>query len=208
MENKKTDDILVIRKMMEESSRFLTLSGLSGIFAGLYAIFGALIAYLFILDKGALGLDYSFDYFAYGTNKPQLWYLLLDAALVLLFALSTAWFVSFRKARREEKPFWTKTAQRMLINLFIPLATGGVFILAMLFHNTTMFVSSSLLIFYGLALLNASKYTLGEIKYLGISEILTGILSLLFIGYSFIFIVFGFGLLHIIYGFIMWKRYR
>lgn len=208
MEKNKRDDIQVIRQMMEESSRFLTLSGLSGIFAGLYAFAGAAVAYFLILESGARGLDYSFDYFRYGTNRTQLYYLLIDAVVVLILALSTAWYLSHKKAKREQKPFWSPTAQRMLFNLFIPLISGGFFILVMLYHNTTLFVSSSVLIFYGLALLNASKYTLGEIKYLGISEIATGLVSLLFIGYSMIFAIFGFGVLHIVYGFVMWKRYR
>ncbi|MFB6342837.1 hypothetical protein ACE01N_08540 [Saccharicrinis sp. FJH2] len=207
MKNKQ-DDIQIIRKMMEESSRFLTLSGLSGIFAGLYALAGAAVAYFMILDSGARGLDYSFDYFRFGTNRTELFYLLLDALVVLILALSTAWLVSYNKAKRENKSFWTRTAKRMLVNLFIPLIAGGLFILAMLYHNDTMFVSSSLLIFYGLALLNASKYTLGEIKYLGLSEIATGIISLFFLGYSFVFAIFGFSILHIIYGFVMWKKYK
>ncbi|MFB6317053.1 hypothetical protein [Saccharicrinis sp. FJH54] len=204
----KQDDIQIIRKMMEESSRFLTLSGLSGIFAGFYALLGSAVAYFFIMDKGARGLDYSFNYFRFGTNRTELYYLLVDALVILILALVTAWLFSYRKARKENKPFWTRTAKRMLINLFIPLIAGGMFILAMLYHNQTMFVSSSVLIFYGLALLNASKYTLGEIKYLGLSELLTGIISLFFIGYSFVFAIFGFGILHIIYGFVMWKKYK
>ena len=207
MKNKQ-DDIQIIRKLMEESSRFLTLSGLSGIFAGLYALAGSAFAYYFVLDRGARGLDYSFDYFRFGTNRTELLYLILDAAIVLILALSTACFFSYNKAKKENKSFWTNSAKRMLANLFIPLLTGGLFILAMLYHNETMFVSSSLLIFYGLALLNASKYTLGEIKYLGISEIITGVISLFFIGYSFIFAIFGFSILHIIYGFVMWKKYK
>lgn len=194
--------------MMEDSSRFLTLSGLSGIFAGLYALAGAAIAYFFILEKGAIKFDYSINYIFNGTNNDKLIFLVLDAIIVIIFAVVTAWLVSYNKAKREQKQFWSKSASKMLINLFIPLSAGGALILAMIFTGSTHLVASSMLIFYGIALINASKYTIGEIKYLGITELIIGIFSLAFLGYGFYFWVFGFGLMHILYGFLMWKKYK
>ncbi len=202
------EDLNVIRKMMEESSRFLTLSGLSGIFAGIYAIAGAAVAYFFIMEQGSVRFDYSSQYMLSGTNRDVLPLLLLDATLIVLFAIGTAWVLSWQKARREGKTFWTKVAQRMMVNLFIPLVAAAALILGMIFTESTILVASSMLIFYGLALINASKYTIGEIKYLGLTELGIGIVSLLFLGYGFFFWVLGFGVMHIIYGFVMWKRYR
>jgi predicted lysophospholipase L1 biosynthesis ABC-type transport system permease subunit len=43
------DELKTIRKIMEESTRFLSLSGLSGIFAGFFAIAGAMVAWFIIL---------------------------------------------------------------------------------------------------------------------------------------------------------------
>jgi len=63
------------------------------------------------------------------------------------------------------------------------------------------------LIFYGLALVNASKYTLSEIRSFGIAEIVLGLIAMAFIGYGLLFWAIGFGLLHIIYGIIMHVRY-
>jgi hypothetical protein len=64
-----------------------------------------------------------------------------------------------------------------------------------------------MLIFYGLALINASKYTYNDIRYLGISELLIGLCSTLFLGYGLFFWAAGFGLAHIVYGALMYFKY-
>ncbi|MBA3986010.1 MAG: hypothetical protein H0X63_05435, partial [Flavobacteriales bacterium] len=66
--------------------------------------------------------------------------------------------------------------------------------------------ASLMLIFYGLALINASKYTLGNIKYLGYAQITIGLICAAFPGYGFWFWVLGFGLFHIIYGALMYVQ--
>jgi hypothetical protein len=65
----------------------------------------------------------------------------------------------------------------------------------------------AMLIFYGLALINASPNLFDEIRYLGYSEILIGLLAAAFIGYGLYFWAFGFGVLHIAYGLVMYKKY-
>lgn len=205
---KHEEDLLVIRKMMEDSSRFLTLSGLSGVFAGVYALIGAVVAYYFIMGQGSIHFDYSAKYILSGVNRSVLPWLVLDAAMILFLAIGTAWFVSKQKARRENKLLWNKAAKNMLFHLFVPLMAGGAIIIAMLFTESTILVASSMLIFYGLALISASKYTLGEIKFLGITQLLIGVCSLFALGYGLFFWVLGFGVMHIVYGFIMWKKYK
>ena len=69
-------------------------------------------------------------------------------------------------------------------------------------------VAPTTLLFYGLALYNAGKYTLDEIRYLGVSEIILGLLGCIFIGYGLMFWALGFGVLHIVYGFMMWWKYE
>ena len=99
------------------------------------------------------------------------------------------------------------TSKRLTINLMIPLITGGLFILAMLQNDEWRYVAPACLVFYGLALVNASKYTLTDIRYLGYAEIVLGLINTQFIGYGLYFWAAGFGLLHIIYGFSMWWKY-
>ncbi len=185
-EIKSLEDIKTIKKLMEESTRFLSLSGLSGVLAGVMALAGALIAWLFVDDP---------------------WFLIMVAAVVLVLSLSFAFFLSVKKAKRDGKHFWTPVSKKMLVHLFIPLATGGTMALVFMIQGNTQLVVPVFLIFYGLALVNAAKYTLGEIFYLGILEIITGLVLMVFpagwlIGWSF-----GFGLLHVVYGMVMHGKY-
>jgi hypothetical protein len=207
-DTKSIEDIKAIRKIMEESSRFLSLSGLSGVFAGITAITGALVAYFFILDNGSIHYD---EYFRSLSAKETLvltWQLMTDAVIVLVLSVLFALCFSIKKARRDGKKLWTPISKRLLINLLIPLVTGGVFIIVLLYHNYLQLIVPGFLIFYGLALVNAGKFTFGEIFYLGILEILTGLLSAFVPGWGLIFWIFGFGILHIIYGLAMFRKYE
>lgn len=207
-DSKSVEDIRVIRKIMEESSRFLSLSGLSGIFAGVTAIAGALVAYFSILDKGSIHFE---EYFrglqAKATFSPG-WQLITDAALVLVLSVLFSLYFSIRKARRDGKNYWTPVSRRLLVSLLIPLVTGGVFVIVLLVHNNVQLIVPVFLIFYGLALVNAGKFTFGEVFYLGILEIVTGLVSAFVPGFGLIFWIFGFGILHIVYGLAMYRKYE
>jgi len=190
------EDIKAIRKLMEESSRFLSLSGLSGIFPGLIAIAGALVAYFFILDGGSID------------HQNVIWQLLADAAIVLILSVIFAFYFSIKKARKEGKTIMTPTSKRMLINLLIPLVTGGAFVILLILQKNFQLIIPCFLIFYGLALVNGGKFTFGEIYYLGICEIITGLLSAFIPDLGLIFWIFGFGILHIIYGLALYRKYE
>lgn len=199
-------DITEIRSIMERSSRFISLSGLSGVFAGLFALAGAAAAY-FYLDiglyrsyEGALRSQESYDQYVK--------FFITDAALVLICSFAAVIFFTTRKARLAGQKIWDNTAQRLILNLSIPLVAGGIFCLALLYHGAVGLIAPSTLIFYGFALLNGSKYTLNDIRYLGISEIILGLISSFFIGYGLLFWAVGFGILHILYGTVMYLKYE
>ncbi len=210
MDNKSnySDDLKVIKKMMEESSRFLSLSGLSGVFAGLAAIAGGIAAHFIILKtKSSVieGLLISLSLQESGKMKSLL---IADAFIVLLLALGGALYFSFRKSEKRGVKIWTPVSKRMLVNLFLPLIAGGFFILLLLSANQWLLIVPAMLIFYGLALVNAGKFTYDEIFYLGITEIITGLLAGLFQGSPLFFWIFGFGILHIGYGLFMYRKYE
>ena len=207
-DNKSVEDLKAIRKIMEESSRFLSLSGLSGISAGLTAIAGALIAYFFILDNGSIHYEEYLRSLSGHETFSLRWQLMADAAIVLVISvLLSVWF-SMKKAKQEGKNFLTLTSKRLLINLFIPLVTGGVFIIVLMVQNNIQLIVPCFLIFYGLALVNAGKFTFDEIVYLGLLEISTGLVAAFVPGWGLIFWIFGFGILHIIYGLTMYRKYE
>jgi hypothetical protein len=202
------DHLAEIRSMMEKSSKFISLSGLSGVSAGITALAGAFIAYLF-LNNSINYPGYNDDRFLIFDNVfcPRLIFLGLIASLTLLISVGLAWYFSARKARKKGVKFWNKSAWRMVINLFFPLAAGGIFALVLIFHRVIWLVAPSMLIFYGLALLNAGKYTHNDIRFLGVSEIFLGLIACFFAGYGLIFWAIGFGLLHIVYGMVMYAKY-
>jgi hypothetical protein len=202
------EDIKAIRKIMEESSRFLSLSGLSGIFAGVTAIAGALFAYFFILHSGTVRYDEYFTNFPSKGTLPPGWKLLSDAAFVLVLSVLSSLYFSIEKARKTGINLLTPVSKRMLINFLIPLATGGAFVIALVFQNLIQLIIPGFLIFYGLALVNAGKFTFGEVFYLGILEIITGLVAAFIPGLGLIFWILGFGLLHIIYGLVMYRKYE
>jgi hypothetical protein len=207
-ESNSIEDIKVIRRIMEESSRFLSLSGLSGIFAGITAIAGALVAWYIILNNGTIGAEQFFTRLSPKESNILLGQLLADAVLVLLLSVLCSLYFSLKKARRDGKIFWSPVSKRLLISLLIPLITGGAFVIVLLTQNLFNLIIPGFLIFYGLALINAGKFTFGEFFYLGVLEIMTGLIAAFVPGYGLIFWIFGFGILHIIYGLAMYRKYE
>lgn len=201
------EDISEIKNMMSRSSRFISLSGLSGILAGIYALIGAYFAYLKLTSFAGI------DTTAYARNNsaPLGTGLILDLAIiaisVILAAIITGAVLSIRKAKKSEESIWNKTSQRLVINFFIPLIAGGIFCLTLIQNESSVLVASATLIFYGLACVSASKYTLGDVRYMGIAFIILGLISTQFLGYGLYFWTLGFGIFHIIYGAMMYYKY-
>ncbi|MFK8101784.1 MAG: hypothetical protein AB8G15_04650 [Saprospiraceae bacterium] len=204
------EDLNEIRSLMERSSRFISLSGLSGVFAGIFALIGAALVYQYLEVSPFAGQD-SYHIAQSGAEKwglDALTFFLLTAGGVLFLAISTGIFLTVRKARKKGQKIWDKLSQRLVVSALIPLATGGIFCLSLLKYGLFGFVAPATLIFYGLALVNASKYTLHDIFYLGLIEIGLGLLALHFIGYGLDFWAIGFGIMHIIYGSWMYFKYE
>lgn len=214
-ENKKEqlDDIAAIKNLMEESSRFLSLSGLSGVFAGVYALIGAGLVYMDFSFVSSNEGTYSYREFIHDDSGTELFskkllYLVSVATVVLTLSLITGYFFSKRKAKSKGGLLFDSTAKRMLMNLFIPLLSGGFFALILIQHKSIGLVPPATLIFYGIALYNAGKYSYKEIRILGIMEIILGLISGYFMGFGLLFWALGFGVLHIIYGISMYLKYE
>jgi len=202
------EDLQTIREIMERSSKFLSLSGLSGIFAGVCALIGAAIAWFFILNTGQVQYHEYMLSPACPSISGIMLYFALDAILVLGFAVLGAILFSQRKARKAGQQLWTNSTKRLLVHLIIPLVSGGIFIMILVFRSNLELIASVMLMFYGLSLVNAGKFTFGEIHYLGLTEIVLGILAGVFINYSLVFWTIGFGLMHIVYGAVMYLRHE
>jgi hypothetical protein len=204
MENEKyLKDIQDIKQMMTQSSRFISLSGLSGILAGTYSLIGAWFAYRTIyFDNSTMG-----SYRNLVISYDAVVRLFIIAATVILLSVITGIVLSFRKAKKANESLWNPTSKRLLINFLIPLLTGGFFILFLIEKEILSLIAPLMLIFYGMACLNASKYTIGDVRYLGITLIILGLLSTWFLGYGLLFWALGFGVCHIVYGALMYFKY-
>lgn len=198
-ENDYLKDISEIKNLMNRSSRFISLSGLSGIFAGIYAIIGAVIAYLYLFPKPG-------EYLTLHSWNFKL--LLALLASVAILSVITAYLLTTQKAKGNNEKIWDATTRRLLINFLVPLVTGGIYIIIKLNSQHYGLSASLMLIFYGLALVNASKYTIGNVKYLGYAQIAIGLLCAALPGYGLWFWLLGFGVFHIIYGSIMYLKER
>ncbi|MEP7169173.1 MAG: hypothetical protein ABI855_07355 [Bacteroidota bacterium] len=199
-----------IRNLMERSSRFLSLSGLSGVFIGLFAFMGFFASWKFTTDNGYSLNNYFRLAFTSGgeTNKTFYVFYFAVAFIVLVISLTTAAVLTHYKSKRKQLELWDATAKRLVINLLIPLICGGLFLLVLVKNHYPQLIAPCMLIFYGLTLLNVSKYTFDEIRNLGIIEIVLGLAASYYPGFGLILWVTGFGAVHIIYGILMYNKYE
>ena len=210
--NEQIAHIKEMRRLMESSSRFLSLSGFSGILCGIYALIAATLAYYLINRVSVSAIRFNqWELNVYTENNID--YSILDlylfaiAVLTLLISLATAFLLSSKKAKKSQESIWNPASKNLLLHLFLPLGIGGIFGIICMLQGYFILVPSITIIFYGIALISASKYTYGEVLYLGILESVIGLISLLYIGYGLLFWAVAFGLLHIIYGTILHFKY-
>ena len=196
--NKEAEDIKIIREMMEKSSKFLSFNGISIVFAGIFAIVGAIFAYFIMSD--VFGNKFSV------TQKMMV--MLGDALIVLFLSVCSVTFFCWKKARANHVTLFSSTTRRAAYSLLLPLFTGGIFSLVFLFKGDVHSVYAATMIFYGLALVNTSKFTFREVSHLGLSCLAFGIAALFLTEISLYLWAGCFGLCHIIIGFIMYFKYE
>ncbi len=211
-EQKHLDQLSQIREMMARSSKFISLSGISGIWVGTIALIGMGAIFYnypdYFYQRFMNNADGYPDYMLKGNElKGFIKFVLIDALAVLFFAIIGALLFTVNKSKKQGLSMWNDTTKRFFITLMVPLLSGGAFILIMTYHGLVGIAGPLTLIFYGLALFNAGRYSLVEIRYLGLLEIALGLFAAFFIGYTALFWAIGFGILHIVYGVVMYFKY-
>ncbi len=193
-----------MRKLMERSVKFMSLSGLSGVLAGIYALAGVAIAYLNVLPSTGSVLVSEDVLGAPGVLSG----LAFIALVILTASLATGFWLSARRAGRLGVNVWDETGRRLFVNLAIPLVTGGIFIVLLMYNGQIGLLAPACLIFYGLALVNASPNLVDEVRFLGISEIILGLVSMVVPPLGLVLWAIGFGVLHIVYGSVLYRKYE
>lgn len=191
-------DLKDIKELMNKSTQFISLSGLSGVLAGIYALIGAVYVNTLILEHREVYIT---------LESLTFKKIMATAIIVLLASLCTAYVMTLNKAKKVGENMWNAPSKRLLVNFAIPLVTGGIFSLLLLRHGYYGLIAPITLLFYGLACINASKYTLRDVRYLGITEVILGLLAVEFSGYGLYFWIVGFGICHIVYGAMMYFKY-
>jgi hypothetical protein len=191
-------DIKEMRTIMERSSKFMSLSGLASILAGIYALLGGYLAW---------GV-FDFQTTTLQSEPPGLNNVIFVAIAVLVMAVATAFLLSGKKASKRGERLWNATSRRLLFTTAVPLVTGGLLMLIFVYRSLAGLMIPCSLIFYGLALYNAGRLTYQEVKSLGIIQIVLGLFSVLLVNYALLFWVLGFGVAHIIYGIYLHNKYE
>ena len=206
------DTLKDIRSMMDRSSRFISLSGLSGVAAGTCALVGAWFAYGVIggrqngskiRDMYNRLPDRDLSLEAYMGNK-----LFMIACITFTAALLFAFLFTWLRSRKTGVPMFGNVSRRLTFAIGIPIIAGAFYVVKLMQSGAYGLVAPGCLLFYGLGLINASRYTLGEIKFLGYCQVILGLANLFLMGYGLYFWAFGFGILHIVYGIFMWNKYE
>lgn len=196
------EDLKDIKSIMERSSRFISLSGISGVVAGSMALIAAFLAYQTVYFEQ--------DYMSFrraNMDSQTILQLLTIAISTIVLSVGSGIFFTQKKARKNKQKLWDTQAKRLIVNLMIPLIAGGTLCLILLNQGIIGLVAPLTLVFYGLALINASKYTFTEIRSLGLFELALGLIGCQFVGFGLLLWAIGFGVLHIVYGVVMHIRY-
>lgn len=204
MEKDYLKDISEIRSIMEKSSRFISLSGLSGVMAGIYALIGAAVAYNLVYTSQEM----VYKQLIIRDVRGNVVTLIIIALAILVAAVLTGVYLTRKKARKQGLNTWDESAKRTLINLMIPLIAGGILVVILYNQGLIGMIAPVTLIFYGMGLINASHYTYRDIRLLGISEVILGLIASAVIGYGLLIWAIGFGVLHIVYGAMMYFKYE
>ncbi len=214
-QNQSLETLQDIKKMMDRSSRFISLSGLSGVAAGVCALVGAWFANRVIGGNGRTGIrtmDELMDYNGpIGVDMMKSFMgsrLFWIAAFTFIAAFVLAFLFTYLRSAKEGIPLWGVMARRLMGNVMLPMVVGGIFLLKLIEAGVFGLIAPGCLLFYGLALVNGAKYTVGEVRYLGYAMIVLGLINCWYPGYGLYFWAAGFGLLHIVYGVIMWSKYE
>ncbi len=206
-ENDIQHDLASIRSLMERSSKFISLSGFSGVLAGIYALIGAAIAYFMLYDGHSRMYSIHESPATAIFEDVILVKLITTAAVVLVFSVATGMILTYQKARRKNQPIWGKASKDLLYSMLVPLLSGGFLIMILLYRGYYGVVAPASLIFYGLALIGASNFTFTDVRFLGLCDVALGLIAACLPGYGLVFWALGFGVLHIVYGSVMYFKY-
>jgi hypothetical protein len=189
-------ELKVIRELMERPVCYSTMSGASGVLAGVAAL-GGVMADWVTSDHHSTWLAFC------------IWGCVFMIALVSDIALTRI------REKKQGMPFWTSVKRRMLLTILPPFVAGvGLTAAIVVPWQDTLggqhinLIPALWMAFYGLALWQAGEFSIPEIRVMGAGFILASLPTAMFLqDWPYCALAITFGGFHLAYGVVVWLRH-
>jgi hypothetical protein len=179
------DNLRFIRETMEAAGTFTAVSGWGQVVIGLTAILAALVG---------------------GQFAGSEWVLVWAAEAVLALMISV-WFM-YHKAKTASLPLLTASARKLLFSFTPVVVVGMVVTLALMQLELYALLPGVWMLLYGTAVVAAGAFSVGIVPVMGAAFIVIGAAALFTpVTWSTAWMIMGFGLLHIGFGFVIARRH-
>ena len=180
------DNLRYIRETMERAGSFTAVPGWGGVVIGLTAVGAAWVA----------------------ARQPGLhgWLATWLGEALLAIAIG-AWAVS-RKARRVNLPLLSEPGRKFALS-FAPAFCAGVLLTAVLYRaGPAGLIPGTWMMLYGTGVVAAGAFSVNVVPVMGLCFMATGAMALFApASWANYLLAFGFGGLHVLFGFIIARRY-
>jgi hypothetical protein len=186
MQARAMDNLRFIRETMEAAGTFTAVSGWGQVVIGLTAIFAALLA---------------------ARQSASIEWVLVWTAEAILALLISVWFM-YNKARSASLPLLTGTARKLLFSFTPAFLVGMLITFAFIKRDLYVLLPGSWMLLYGTAVVAAGAFSVRIVPVMGAAFIVTGAVALFAPAtWSTALMIVGFGVLHIIFGFVIARRH-
>ncbi len=179
------DNLRFIRKTMESATAFTAVSGWGVVSVGVTAVFAALLAH------GA---------------SPDRWILIWLGEAMLSFAIAGS--ATVRKARASKQPLFALPGRRFALSFAPPMLVGGLLTVVLQRAGLYDAIPGAWLLLYGTGIVTGGAFSVRVVPVMGLCFMAEGAVALFApLAWRDWLMAGGFGLLHILFGFIIARRY-
>src|SRR3984957_5845500 len=180
------DNLRFIRETMERAGSFTAVPGWGGIAMGASALIAAGVA-------------------AY---QPSLERWLATWLLEAAFAMVLAVLAIRRKAKAAQVPVLSAPARRFVLNFAPPLIVGGLLTAVLYRAGILAAIPGTWLLLYGTGVVTGGAFSVRVVPVMGLCFMFIGAVALFCpLSWGTAFLATGFGGLHLVFGFIIARRY-
>lgn len=185
IDRRAADNLRFIRDTMERASSFTAVPGWGGVYIGLTAVAAGAVAYGRPL-----------------TQQFSIW--LAEAALALALAILAVRV----KSKRLALPLGSRPARRALLSFVPPLLAGAMLSIILARFGMLGIMPGLWLLLYGTAVVTGGAFSVRIVPVMGLCFMLLGAISFVApVSWGNELLVLGFGVLHIVFGAVIARRY-